>query len=148
MIASVSTISGELGGNMGLLLDCSLLTICEFFDFLWESIKSRISRPNEQNSVSSSDFSLKLSVILFDLQIYGNQKYGQHIITRTSCFIPTIVKSSRPDYFSTSHRQQNKLLRLSVRLRLSVFVAIVVHYLCCQLIKNTRRMFTSFTKPA
>ena len=56
MIASVSTISGELGGNMGLLLGCSVLTICEFFDFLWESIKSRIRRPNEQNNVSSSDF--------------------------------------------------------------------------------------------
>ena len=56
MFASVSTISGELGGNMGLLLGCSVLTICEFFDFLWESIKSRIRRPNEQNSVSSSDF--------------------------------------------------------------------------------------------
>ncbi|XP_073245987.1 acid-sensing ion channel 2-like [Porites lutea] len=47
---------GELGGNMGLLLGCSVLTICEFFDFLWESIKSRIRRRNEQNSVSSSDF--------------------------------------------------------------------------------------------
>ena len=45
MMASVSTISGELRGNM--LLSCSVLTICEFFDFLWESIKSRIRGPNE-----------------------------------------------------------------------------------------------------
>ena len=41
---------------MSLLLGCSVLIICEFFDFLWESIKSRIRCPNEQNNVSSIDF--------------------------------------------------------------------------------------------
>ena len=65
MMASVSTISGELRGNM--LLGCSVLTICEFFDFLWESIKSRIRGPNEYNSVSSSEFLLKLSTKLLDV---------------------------------------------------------------------------------
>ena len=57
MIAAVSTISGELGDNMGLLLSCSVLTICEFFDFLSELNKSRIRcLNNEQNSASSSEF--------------------------------------------------------------------------------------------
>ena len=33
--------TGELGGNMGLLLGCSLLTILEFIDFLWEVVMSK-----------------------------------------------------------------------------------------------------------
>lgn len=32
---------GEIGGNMGLFLGCSLLTICEFFDFLVSFLASR-----------------------------------------------------------------------------------------------------------
>lgn len=36
---------GELGGNMGLFLGCSVLTICEFLDFLWELLLSKI-RPH------------------------------------------------------------------------------------------------------
>ncbi|KAL9956691.1 hypothetical protein ACROYT_G038210 [Oculina patagonica] len=35
---------GELGGNMGLFLGCSLLTICEFIDFLWEVFMSKIKK--------------------------------------------------------------------------------------------------------
>ena len=29
---------------MGLFLGCSLLTICEFFDFIWEVLMSRIKK--------------------------------------------------------------------------------------------------------
>ena len=29
---------------MGLFLGCSILTICEFFDFLWEAIMTRIRK--------------------------------------------------------------------------------------------------------
>ena len=32
---------------MGLLLGCSLLTICEFFDFLLEVVMSRIRKTSE-----------------------------------------------------------------------------------------------------
>ena len=32
---------GEIGGSMGLFLGCSLLTICEFFDFLVSFLASR-----------------------------------------------------------------------------------------------------------
>ncbi|KAL9956696.1 hypothetical protein ACROYT_G038216 [Oculina patagonica] len=35
---------GEFGGNMGLFLGCSLLTICEFIEFLWEVLMSRIRK--------------------------------------------------------------------------------------------------------
>ncbi|KAL9956697.1 hypothetical protein ACROYT_G038218 [Oculina patagonica] len=35
---------GELGGNMGLFLGCSLLTIWEFIDFLWEVVTSKIKK--------------------------------------------------------------------------------------------------------
>ena len=37
-------VSGEIGGNMGLLLGCSVLTLCEFIDFLWEVVMSRIRK--------------------------------------------------------------------------------------------------------
>lgn len=36
--------TGEFGGNMGLFLGCSLLTICEFFDFLFEAVMSRLRK--------------------------------------------------------------------------------------------------------
>lgn len=35
---------GEIGGNMGLFLGCSLLTICEFFDFLISFLNARNRR--------------------------------------------------------------------------------------------------------
>ena len=42
--------TGEFGGNMGLFLGCSILTLCEFIDFLWEAVISR----NRKNSVEIS----------------------------------------------------------------------------------------------
>jgi len=36
-----NSLFGEIGGNMGLFLGCSLLTICEFFDFLVSFLASR-----------------------------------------------------------------------------------------------------------
>jgi len=36
-----NSLFGEIGGNMGLFLGCSLLTICEFFDFLISFLTSR-----------------------------------------------------------------------------------------------------------
>ncbi|KAL9956700.1 hypothetical protein ACROYT_G038221 [Oculina patagonica] len=35
---------GEIGGNMGLFLGCSILTICEFYQFLWDTLMSRIRK--------------------------------------------------------------------------------------------------------
>ena len=35
---------GELGGNMGLFLGCSILTTYEFLDFLWELVLSKIRK--------------------------------------------------------------------------------------------------------
>ncbi|KAL9966661.1 hypothetical protein ACROYT_G024772 [Oculina patagonica] len=36
-----NSLFGEIGGNMGLFLGCSLLTICEFFDFLVSFLAAR-----------------------------------------------------------------------------------------------------------
>ena len=36
--------TGEFGGNMGLFLGCSILTLCEFIDFLWEVVMYRIRK--------------------------------------------------------------------------------------------------------
>lgn len=35
---------GEIGGNMGLFLGCSLITICEFFDLILEAAMSRMKK--------------------------------------------------------------------------------------------------------
>ena len=35
------SIIGEIGGNMGLFLGCSLLTICEFLDFFMSYLAAR-----------------------------------------------------------------------------------------------------------
>ena len=98
MMASVSTISGELGGNM--LLGRSVLTICEFFDFLWESIKSRMRRPNEQNSVSSSEFLLKLSTKLLDVQIYRAEikNMNKHVFSRNHKNIMFYLRLSKTSF--------------------------------------------------
>ena len=37
-------VSGEFGGNMGLFLGCSILTLCEFIDFLWEVVMYRLRK--------------------------------------------------------------------------------------------------------
>ena len=36
--------SGDIGGSMGLFLGCSLLTICEFLDFLISLLTRRLHR--------------------------------------------------------------------------------------------------------
>ncbi|KAJ7378364.1 hypothetical protein OS493_023619 [Desmophyllum pertusum] len=41
---------GEFGGNMGLFLGCSILTICEFIDFLWQAVMARIRMRNAPHS--------------------------------------------------------------------------------------------------
>jgi len=43
-VLSRVTFSGEFGGNMGLFLGCSILTLCEFIDFLWEVVMYRIRK--------------------------------------------------------------------------------------------------------
>ncbi|XP_032221585.2 acid-sensing ion channel 2 [Nematostella vectensis] len=35
---------GDLGGNMGLMLGCSILTLIEFIDFLWIALKSSLNK--------------------------------------------------------------------------------------------------------
>ncbi|KAJ7378362.1 Acid-sensing (proton-gated) ion channel member [Desmophyllum pertusum] len=37
-------VAGDIGGNMGLFLGCSLLTVFEFVDLLWNFLKSRVNR--------------------------------------------------------------------------------------------------------
>lgn len=39
-----SFVAGDIGGNMGLFLGCSLLTLFEFVDLLWNFIESRANR--------------------------------------------------------------------------------------------------------
>lgn len=39
-----NSLFGEIGGNMGLFWGCSLLTICEFFDFLISFLNARNRR--------------------------------------------------------------------------------------------------------
>ncbi|XP_078348643.1 acid-sensing ion channel 2-like [Oculina patagonica] len=46
---------GELGGNMGLFLGCSLLTICEFIDFLWEVLMSKIRKRSADVNAQPND---------------------------------------------------------------------------------------------
>jgi len=38
---------GELGGNMGLFLGCSILTLCEFIQFLVDTVISRIKKSSK-----------------------------------------------------------------------------------------------------
>ena len=48
---------GELGGNMGLFLGCSILTICEFLDFLWEALMSKIRKhPRDVAAETDEEF--------------------------------------------------------------------------------------------
>ena len=44
--------TGEFGGNMGLFLGCSILTLCEFIDFLWEAVILRQRKNSEEISAS------------------------------------------------------------------------------------------------
>ena len=37
-------VSGDIGGNMGLFLGCSLLTLFEFVDLLWNFLTFRANR--------------------------------------------------------------------------------------------------------
>ena len=37
-------VPGEIGGNMGLMLGCSFLTICEFLEFLWDVVISGMKK--------------------------------------------------------------------------------------------------------
>ena len=37
-------VAGEIGGNMGLMLGCSFLTICEFLEFLWDVVISGMKK--------------------------------------------------------------------------------------------------------
>ena len=37
-------VSGDIGGNMGLFLGCSLLTLFEFVDLLWNILDARANR--------------------------------------------------------------------------------------------------------
>lgn len=46
---------GEFGGNMGLFLGCSLLTLCEFLDFFWETLVFRIRKRTFQVNVDMKD---------------------------------------------------------------------------------------------
>lgn len=51
-------VSGDIGGNMGLFLGCSLLTLFEFVDLLWNVLDSRTNRsksiPEEQKDNGST----------------------------------------------------------------------------------------------
>ena len=38
------SVSGDIGGNMGLFLGCSLLTLFEFVDLLWNFLTFRANR--------------------------------------------------------------------------------------------------------
>ncbi|XP_068728855.1 acid-sensing ion channel 1-like [Montipora capricornis] len=40
----LESLLGEFGGNMGLFLGCSILTLCEFIDFLSEAVISRMRK--------------------------------------------------------------------------------------------------------
>lgn len=42
-------VAGDIGGNMGLFLGCSLLTLFEFIDLFWNFLRSRKSK--DENSV-------------------------------------------------------------------------------------------------
>ena len=48
--AVVSLNLGEIGGNMGLFLGCSLLTICEFFDFIIHFLATRGRRQTHHSA--------------------------------------------------------------------------------------------------
>ncbi|KAJ7378365.1 hypothetical protein OS493_023620 [Desmophyllum pertusum] len=50
----MESLLGEFGGNMGLFLGCSILTLCEFIDFLWEAVMARI-RKRSLDITSSPD---------------------------------------------------------------------------------------------
>ncbi|KAJ7378369.1 hypothetical protein OS493_023624 [Desmophyllum pertusum] len=50
----MESLLGEFGGNMGLFLGCSILTLCEFIDFLWEAVMTRI-RKRSLDITSSPD---------------------------------------------------------------------------------------------
>lgn len=43
---------------MGLFLGCSLLTICEFFDFIWEAVMSRIKKRSTEVNAGQLDCEL------------------------------------------------------------------------------------------
>ncbi|PFX31898.1 Acid-sensing ion channel 1 [Stylophora pistillata] len=50
----LESLLGEFGGNMGLFLGCSLLTLCEFLDFVWAAVLSRMRRRSVE--ISSTEY--------------------------------------------------------------------------------------------
>lgn len=40
----IGSLMGDIGGNMGLFLGCSLLTIFEFFDLAWNILEYRANK--------------------------------------------------------------------------------------------------------
>ena len=45
--AVVVVVAGDVGGNMGLFLGCSLLTLFEFIELLWNFLRSRNSKDDD-----------------------------------------------------------------------------------------------------
>ena len=43
----VVVVTGDVGGNMGLFLGCSLLTLFEFIELFWNFLRSRKSKDDE-----------------------------------------------------------------------------------------------------
>ena len=56
-ISKPSFVSGEFGGNMGLFLGCSLLTLCEFLDFFWETFIFQMRKRSPQINADMKDTS-------------------------------------------------------------------------------------------
>ena len=50
LLSMFCVIAGDIGGNMGLFLGCSVLTIAEFVDLAWSGILRRINRIKDQSA--------------------------------------------------------------------------------------------------
>ena len=46
-VVVVVVVAGDVGGNMGLFLGCSLLTLFEFIELLWNFLRSRKSKDDD-----------------------------------------------------------------------------------------------------
>ena len=47
VVVVVVVVTGDVGGNMGLFLGCSLLTLFEFIELFWNFLRSRKSKDDE-----------------------------------------------------------------------------------------------------
>ena len=55
LMLSVQCVTGELGGNMGLLLGCSILTLFEFIDFLSQVVASKIQKRSRDDDTEPNN---------------------------------------------------------------------------------------------